>query len=222
MQLALFDLDHTLIPFDSGSVFTSFLIERGALPPAFAEDYLGWCRQYAAGQVDMVAMHRYTVGALAVHPPARLQAWLDEFAAGLPARIPQDAHALLRMHRDAGHACLLVTATSRLVSAPFAAALGFDAATELLATEPQRDAAGRLTGEIDGAPCFREHKVARVGAWLAARGQGWDTPARSWFYSDSMNDLPLLEQVSDPVAVNADPRLAALAAARGWPQRRIG
>lgn len=218
MQLALFDLDHTLIPFDSGSVFTRHLIAEGVLPPSFADDYLEWCRRYAAGTVDMAGMHRYTVGALAEHPPQRLQALIDAFAAGLPARVPAASRALLQRHRDAGHHCLLVTATSRLVSAPFARAIGFDPVEELLATEPVRDARGHVTGEIVGEPCFREHKATHVDRWLAARGRSWADVTRSWFYSDSMNDLPLLQRVSDPVAVNADPRLAAHARAQGWPQ----
>jgi HAD superfamily hydrolase (TIGR01490 family) len=214
VQLALFDLDHTLIPFDSGSLFTRFLIDEGALPASFESAYLEHCHAYAAGTVDMVAMHRFTVGALAVHEPARLQAWLDAFAARVPPRVPASAHALVARHRDAGHACVMVTATSRLVSQAFAAVLGFD---HLLATEPARDAHGRVTGEIIGAPCFREHKHAHVSAWLHARGLGWPDVARSWFYSDSHNDLPLLGAVSHPVAVNPDPTLSAHARQHGWP-----
>lgn len=221
MQLALFDLDHTLIPFDSGSVFTRFLAERGALPAGFAAEYLAYCQRYAAGSVDMVAMHRFTVGALAPHAPQQLQAWIDEFAATLPPLIPAAARVLVDDHRRAGHRCLLVTATTRLVAAPFARALGFDTDSELLPTEPARDARGHVTGEIVGEPCFREHKVTHVLAWLQRNALAWGDVSRSWFYSDSANDLPLLEQVSNPVAVNADPRLAALAAARGWCMREI-
>lgn len=219
MQLALFDLDHTLIPFDSGSLFTRYLIARGALPAAFEHEYLAHCRAYAEGTVDMVAMHRFTVGALAVHPPARLRAWLEVFRAEAAPQVPAASHALVREHREAGHTCVLVTATSRLVSQAFGAVLGFE---HVLATEPQRDASGRVTGEVVGVPCFREHKLTHLQAWLAARGLAWADVRRSWFYSDSHNDLPLLEAVSDPVAVNADARLAAVAAERGWPQRTLG
>ena len=221
MHLALFDLDHTLIPFDSGSVFTRFLAAQGALPEGFADEYLAYCRRYAAGTVDMVEMHRFTVGALAPHPPERLAQWIDDFAATLPARVPAAARALVDGHRAAGHRCLLVTATTRLVAEPFARTLGFDIAAELLPTEPARDARGHVTGEIVGVPCFREHKVSHVGAWLQRQGLDWPALERSWFYSDSANDLPLLQAVSDPVAVNADPRLADHARAHGWPQRRI-
>lgn len=214
MILALFDLDHTLIPFDSGSLFTRFLIERGALPASFEAGYLDHCRAYAAGRVDMVEMHRFTVGALAAHEPARLQRWLDEFAAGLAPRIPEAAHALVGRQRAAEHVCVMVTATSRLVSQAFAHALGFE---HLLATEPARDASGRVTGEIVGVPCFREHKRTHVEAWLPNQGLAWVDVRRSWFFSDSHNDLPLLEAVSDPVAVNPDDVLRAHALRRGWP-----
>lgn len=216
MLLALFDLDHTLIPFDSGSVFTRFLAGQGALPPGFEAEYLAYCERYAEGTVDMVEMHRFTVGALAPHPPQRLQRWRADFEALVAPMLPAASLALLRAHRDAGHHCLLVTATTRLVAEPFARALGFDPAHELLPTEPARDARGHVTGEIVGDPCFRAHKVSHVEAWLRARGLGWADVARSWFYSDSMNDLPLLQRVSDPVVVHPDPRLAAHAAAAGW------
>ena len=221
MQLALFDLDHTLIPFDSGSVFTRFLAEQGALPPGFEATYLDYCHRYAAGTLDMVAMHRFTVGALSAHAPGQLAAWLDDFAQRIEPMIPAAAHALLDDHRRQGHRCLLVTATTRLVATPFAQALGFDVPGEVLATEPARDAQGHLTGEVVGVPCFREDKATHVAAWLQQRGLGWPQVQRSWFYSDSANDLPLLEQVSDPVAVNADARLAARAQAAGWAQRQI-
>jgi HAD superfamily hydrolase (TIGR01490 family) len=214
VQLALFDLDHTLIPFDSGSVFTRFLIERGVLPASFEPRYLEHCRAYVAGTVDMVEMHRFTVGALALHTPERLQHVLDEFARAVPPMIPNAARDLVTKHRIAGHVCLMVTATSRLVSLPFANALGFE---HLLATLPRYDAKGRVTGEIDGVPCFREHKRTHLEAWLRGHGFVWRDVSRSWFYSDSRHDLPLLESVTDPVAVNPDAVLLAHAAERVWP-----
>ncbi len=214
VQLALFDLDHTLIPFDSGSVFTRFLIERGVLPPTFEARYLEHCHAYAAGNVDMVEMHRFTVGALALHPPERLQHWLDAFSREVPAMVPNAARDLVTKHRLSGHVCVMVTATSRLVSQAFANALGFE---HLLATQPQFDARGRVTGEIIGVPCFREHKRTHVEDWLRGQGLVWQDVSRSWFYSDSHNDLPLLESVTDPVAVNPDPVLLTHAAEQVWP-----
>jgi HAD superfamily hydrolase (TIGR01490 family) len=219
MQIALFDLDHTLIPFDSGSVFTRFLAERGALPEGFAAQYLDYCRQYAAGRLDMRAMHRFTVGALAGYTPERLAAWLREFEALIAPLVPAASHTLVREHQAAGHLCALVTATTRIVAAPFGRVLGL---ADVLCTEPAYDTRGHCTGDVVGEPCFREHKRSHVLAWLARRGLALGEVQRSWFYSDSANDLPLLEAVSDPVAVNPDTALAAHAAAAGWPVRRIG
>lgn len=218
MRLALFDLDHTLIPFDSGTVFTRHLIACGALDAGFEPRYLEYCRRYAEGRVDMVEMHRFTVGALAVHPPARLERWLREFEPVIASLVPDASHELVRVHRQAGDACVLVTATTRFVAQAFARVLGLD---EVLATEPAVDARGHYSGEVVGEPCFREHKRTHVEGWLARRGATWRDVERCWFYSDSINDLPLLSAVSDPVVVNPDPLLEAHARERGWPIRRI-
>lgn len=214
MEIALFDLDHTLIPFDSGSVFTRHLAERGALPADFEAQYLEYCRRYAEGTVDMAQMHRFTVGALSVHEPETLARWLREFSEVVAPRIPRRARQLVQHHQAAGRACALVTATTRFVAEAFGTALGLP---DVLATEPERGPHGRYTGEIVGQACFREHKRTHVQAWLARQGKRWSDVRRSWFYSDSMNDLPLLEAVSDPVAVDPDARLLALAQVRGWP-----
>ena len=218
MDIALFDLDHTLIPFDSGSVFTRHLAARGALPADFEAQYLDYCRRYAEGTVDMVQMHRFTVGALAVHAPARLAQWLREFQQVVAPRIPSAAKALVGAHQAAGHACALVTATTRFVAEAFAGVLGLD---EVLATQPELGPDGRYTGEIVGHACFREHKLAHVQDWLARQGRTWADVRRSWFYSDSFNDLPLLQAVTDPVAIDPDARLRAHAQAHGWPVRSL-
>ena len=214
MEIALFDLDHTLIPFDSGSVFTRHLASRGALPPEFEAQYLDYCRRYAEGTVDMVQMHRFTVGALGVHEPATLAQWLREFREVIAPRIPRRARQLVQHHQATGRTCALVTATTRFVAEAFAAVLGLDT---VLATEPALGPDGRYTGEIVGQPCFREHKRTHVEQWLARRGMRFTDLGRSWFYSDSVHDLPLLEAVSDPVAVDPDARLLAIAQGRGWP-----
>ena len=214
MQIALFDLDHTLIPFDSGSMFTRHLASLGALDDGFAARYLEYCRRYADGTVDMLEMHRFTVGALGVHDPATLARWMSDFRATIASHVPPAALELVARHRAARDACALVTATTRFVAEAFGAAFGL---TEVLATEPEIDGQGRYTGEIVGQACFREHKIAHVQAWLARRGATWDDVDRSWFYSDSINDLPLLQAVTDPVAVDPDPALRAVAVAHGWP-----
>jgi HAD superfamily hydrolase (TIGR01490 family) len=213
MEVALFDLDHTLIGFDSGNAFARFLMEHGALSPDFEPPYLAFCRQYAAGTLDIAVMHRYTVGALAVHPPPVLAQFLTGFEQAMAPRIEPAAKALVQQHLDAGHACALVTATTRFVAEPFARLLGLPV---VLATEPERSADGRYSGETVGPPCFRGHKLTHVNAWLARQGRTLLDLDASWFYSDSINDLPLLEAVTRPVAVNADAKLAALAAQRGW------
>src|SRR5471032_2925156 len=213
MQIALFDLDHTLIPFDSGSVFTQHLASLGALDDGFEAQYLEYCRRYADGTVDMLAMHRFTVGALGAHDPATLARWLHDFRAVVAPRVPQAARALVARHQAAGHACALVTATTRFVAEAFAAVFGL---ADVLATEPEVDARGRYTGEIVGLACFREQKIAHVQAWLARRGAAWNDVERSWFYSDSINDLPLLMAVTDPIVVDPDPPLRAQALSNGW------
>jgi HAD superfamily hydrolase (TIGR01490 family) len=213
MKVALFDLDHTLIGFDSGNAFARFLMDRGALSPDFEPPYLEFCRQYAAGTLDITVMHRYTVGALKRHAPSALAQHLVDFEAAMAPRIEPAAQALVQQHAAAGHACALVTATTRFVAEPFARLLGLPV---VLATEPERGADGRYSGETVGPPCFRGHKLTHVNAWLQRLGRTLAGVQESWFYSDSSNDLPLLEAVTRPVAVNPDARLAALAAQRGW------
>lgn len=215
MRLALFDLDHTLVPFDSGMAWGRFLVARGVLEAGFEARYLDACRDYVAGRAGIEALHRVGVGALAPFDDARLAAWTAAFEAEIAPQLPEAMRALVARHRDAGDRCALVTATSRLVAAPFARLFGIDA---LLATEARR-VDGRLTGEVEGLPCHGAHKVAHVARWLAAQGLALADFERSWFYSDSASDLPLLEAVTHPVAVRPDARLRAVAQARGWPVR---
>ncbi|MEP6873676.1 MAG: HAD family phosphatase [Burkholderiales bacterium] len=218
MKLALFDLDHTLIPFDSGMAWTHFLVERGVLPADADETYLDYCRQYVAGTLDIHAMHFASVAALARVPRAQLAQWAGEFERTLRARVPADARALVQRHLDAGDLCALVTATTRFIAEPCARLFGL---SHVIATEGATvdgTTGGALTGAIDGLPCFREHKVTRVLQWLAQRQPGgFAAFEQSWFYSDSTSDLPLLSAVSNPVAVRPDDRLRAHAQQEGWP-----
>lgn len=213
MRLALFDLDHTLIPFDSGLAFMRFLVARGALPAATDAAYLEQCRRFVAGRIDVLDLHRALVLPLAAAKRGELDAWLADFDAALAPTLPPAALALVAAHRDAGDRCCLVTATTRLVAERYAAAFGIE---EVLATEAQRDSLGRLTGEVVGAPCVGAHKLDKLVTWLALDGHRLAELERSSFYSDSIRDLPLLDAVSDPVAVRPDAALRAVAAQRGW------
>jgi HAD superfamily hydrolase (TIGR01490 family) len=219
MQIALFDLDHTLIPFDSGNAFVRFLIERGVLDRAFERGYLDYCRQYAAGTLDMAAMHRFMVGSLAMHSREAIAGWLAPFEAAIAASVPPASKALVARHRDAGHRCALVTATTRFIAEPFGRLLGLPV---VLATEPALGEDGHYNGETVGPPCFRADKLVHVDAWLSREGAALGGAERSWFYSDSINDLALLEAVTDPVAVRPDAALAAHALRRGWPMLSDG
>ena len=216
-KLALFDLDLTLIPFDSGMAWTQFLIRRGFLPPEAEERYLAWCHDYIAGTLDIHAMHRANMRPLLEIPRATLAQWQEEFAGELAPRLPQSTLALVKRHQDAGDLCAIVTATTEPISGPIARLFGID---HLVATRPATVdglAGSPFTGEIDGDPCYRQHKVSRVRQWLAGNGRPLSAFDASWFYSDSIGDLPLLEAVSHPVAVDPDERLRAHAVRSGWP-----
>jgi HAD superfamily hydrolase (TIGR01490 family) len=215
LRLALFDLDHTLIPFDSGMAWTRFLVREGALDNEAEARYLGFCHQYVAGTLDIQAMVRASLLPLAAFEPRQLAQWRARFEQQIAAQLPADMVELVGRHRACGDLCAVVTATERLVAEPFAHAFGIE---HLVATEGVM-VDGRPTGEIDGLPCFREHKVTRVQSWLATLRtvpptiRGFD---QSFFYSDSINDLPLLSAVTHPVAVRADERLREHARAAGW------
>ncbi|WGT65332.1 HAD family hydrolase [Variovorax paradoxus] len=213
MKLALFDLDHTLIPFDSGMAWTQFLVARGVLPADAVTVYLGYCQQYVDGTLDIRELHRVSVAPLASFGMARLRKWAAEFEAEIEPRVPGQMRALVRKHQDAGHLCAIVTATTRFIAEPFGRVFGV---ADVLATR-SLVIDDTLDGGIDGDPCFGVHKLAHVNEWLALRGTRLDALEQSWFYSDSASDLPLLEAVSSPVVVAPDERLRARAVLSGWP-----
>ena len=213
MRLALFDLDHTLIAFDSGMAWSQFLIARGVLPAAAEAVYLAYCEAYVAGTLDIHAMHRANVAPLARFTVDEIAQWCAEFGDVIAARASPVMLERVARHRDAGDLCAIVTATPRFVAEPFARRFGI---SHLLATEPARTG-GRYSGEIEGEPCFRAHKISHVQRWLAASGRSVASFDASFFYSDSASDLPLLEAVTDPVAVRPDERLRQHAEAAGWP-----
>lgn len=220
--LALFDLDHTLIPFDSGMAWTHFLVGRGVLPAQAEEQYLDFCHQYVAGTLAIQALHRASLQPLLRYPRATLAVWQREFSTEMASRLPSSALDLVRRHQKAGHLCAIVTATPQLVAEPFARLFGVDhlVATRSASVGASPDVA--LPGEVDDEPCYRQHKLARVQQWLALQPAGSRSSleefAQSWFYSDSISDLPLLSAVSHPVVVHPDERLRALALDVGWPE----
>lgn len=215
MRLALFDLDHTLIPLDSDHAWGEFTVRLGWRDAdAFRRANDGFYADYQAGTLDIDAYVRFAIGAVRERGLAEAEAAHQRFMAEVigPA-ITERARALVRRHQDAGDTVVIVTATNEFVTRPIAQAFGV---AHLIAIELERDASGLPTGAIRGVPSFREGKVARVEQWLAAQGLGWADLHHSTFYSDSPNDLPLLERVHEPVATNPDQRLGELARQRGW------
>lgn len=215
MNLALFDLDNTLLAGDSDYAWGQFLIERGVLGrEEYETQNAAFFEQYKAGTLDIHEYLGFALRPLAAHSAGELARWHAEFMRSciLPMITPA-ARALVARHREAGDLCAVVTATNSFVTAPIAHEFSVP---HLLATEPEC-AAGRFTGRVAGTPCFREGKILRVEQWLAGLGRRLEDFGDSRFYSDSHNDLPLLERVRQPVAVDPDPQLAAEAARRGWP-----
>lgn len=213
MTLALFDLDNTLLAGDSDHAWGEFLVARGHVD---AEAYRiandGFYADYQAGTLNIRAFCEFVFAVLARNDRATLAAWRDEFMAERiePMLLPA-AVELLEWHRAQGHTLVIITATNRFVTELIARRYGVE---HLIATEPEQDASGRYTGRLAGTPCFQDGKITRLQEWLAGRGETLDG---SWFYSDSRNDLPLLEVVAHPVAVDPDPVLAGVARERGWP-----
>ena len=215
MKLALFDLDNTLLSGDSDFEWAQFLIAQGVLErEVYEARNLAFYQQYKDGTLDIQAFLDFQLKPLARHPRVQLDAWHAQFMQSriLPM-IGDPARALLQQHRDAGHTLAIVTATNSFVTAPIALEFGV---AHLIATEPEQ-IKGEYTGKVMGLPCFREGKVQRLEAWLALQGVARTDIERSWFYSDSHNDLFLMEWVSDPVAVDPDAALTQVAQTREWP-----
>jgi HAD superfamily hydrolase (TIGR01490 family) len=220
MNLALFDLDGTLLAIDSDHSFGEFMVRIGWVDgEAFRRANDAFYAQYQAEQLDVAAYVRFATSAWRERSAQELgdvsRRFVDEV---IRPSLHDSTRALVRRHAEAGDRLAIVTATNEFVTRPIAALLGVDT---LIATELQRDASGRVTGELHGVPAFREGKVARVDDWLARQGLRVEDFERSFFYSDSTNDLALLERVSDPVATNPAPALERIAQERGWPVLRL-
>ena len=212
-RLVLFDLDNTLLAGDSDFEWAQFLIEQGVVDREVYEAHnLNFLREYQAGTLDIHSFLDFQLKPLSRHPRTQLADWHREFMKQkIRPLIRSTARALVERHR--GDLRVVITATNSFVTEPIAREFGI---AELIATDPEeRD--GEFTGKVRGTPCFREGKVTRLEAWLAQRGGALSDYSESWFYSDSHNDLPLLERVSHPVAVDPDTALRARAERGGWP-----
>jgi HAD superfamily hydrolase (TIGR01490 family) len=216
MNLALFDLDHTLLPIDSDHEWGEFLVRVGAVDGAtFAKRNDAFFAQYQAGTLNPVEYLEFALGTLAAFPRPRLDQLQAQFMAEViePAILPP-ARALLQKHREQGDLLAIITATNAFVTAPIAKAFGVE---HLIAATPQLDADGRPTGKLLGTPTQGAGKVTHTEAWLNSMGKTLDSFERSHFYSDSHNDIPLLSVVTDPVATNPNAALTAHASTHGWP-----
>jgi HAD superfamily hydrolase (TIGR01490 family) len=211
VSLAIFDLDNTLLSIDSDHAWGEFLVEQGAVDKeAYRLANDRFLADYQAGTLDIHAFLEVVLKPLAEHSPEQLAAWHQQFMASkIEPHILPRGEELVARHRSRGDTLLIITATNRFITGPIAERLGVD---DLIAVEPEC-IDGRYTGRVTGTPSYREGKVIRMEAWLADRELTLDD---AWFYSDSHNDLPLLERVEYPVAVDPDATLRAEAEARGW------
>lgn len=215
MKLALFDLDNTLLAGDSDHAWGQFLCDQGVVDRHEYEARNNeFYAHYKAGTLDNQAFLAFVLAPLARLSRQQLDALHADFMREhIAAMMLPAGQALVRQHLDAGDLVAIVTATNAFVTAPIARAFGV---SHLIATVPAQED-GRFTGVPRGTPAFREGKVARVEAWLESMALHWSSFASSHFYSDSLNDLPLLAHVTHPVAVDPDPTLKAHAEAAGWP-----
>jgi HAD superfamily hydrolase (TIGR01490 family) len=216
MNIALFDLDHTLLPLDSDYEWGQFLVRTGAVDGAeFARRNAAFYAQYEAGTLDPVEYLEFALGTLARFPRRQLDDMHRQFMEEViqPAIRPE-ALALLRRHAEADDLIAIITATNRFVTAPIARAFGVE---NLLAAEPELTPDGEITGKLRGIPTSGQGKVTHARQWLASLDKQLEDFDRSYFYSDSQNDIPLLSVVTHPVATNPNTLLKSHAQAHGWP-----
>ena len=212
MTLAIFDLDNTLLAGDSDHAWGEFLVEHGLVDGTwYKAENDRFYADYCAGKLDIFAYSEFVFSVLTQHDDATLADWHQRFMREkVAAMILPKGRELVARHRAAGDHLLIITATNRFITGPIADALGV---SELIATETER-IDGRYTGKVAGIPCYKEGKIQRLQAWLAATGESAEGAC---FYSDSRNDIPLLEFVSRAVAVDPDDSLREHAAKLGWP-----
>jgi HAD superfamily hydrolase (TIGR01490 family) len=215
MKLALFDLDNTLLNGDSDFEWSQFLILIGVLDAElFEAQNLRFYEQYKAGTLDIHEFLDFQLKPLSRHPRSTLDTWHEQFMRdSVMPMVTAPSRALVAKHLAAGDVCVIITATNSFVTAPIASEFGIE---HLIATEPEHKD-GEFTGRVEGVPSFKEGKITRLNQWLAARGWTLDSFEDTTFYSDSLNDLPLLKIVQHPVAANPDDTLRAHAEKFGWP-----
>ncbi len=214
MRLALFDLDNTLLSGDSDFEWSQFLIEQGVLDrELFEAKNLKFYEQYKAGVLDIHEFLDFQLKPLSRHARKVLDAWHEEFMRiKVRPMMGAAARALVAKHLAAEDICLIITATNSFVTAPIAREFGVP---HLIGTDPEQ-VNGEFTGNVAGIPSFREGKVTRLENWMAERGWDWSSFSDTTFYSDSLNDLPLLSKVKQPVAVDPDATLREHAQRHGW------
>nr|WP_194249394.1 HAD family hydrolase [Halomonas salicampi] len=211
VSLAIFDLDNTLLSTDSDHAWGEFLLEQGAVDPVeYRQANERFMADYNAGTLDINAFLAVALKPLADNTPEQLNAWHQQFMASkIEQHILPKAEELIARHRARDDTLLIITATNRFITGPIAERLGID---HLIAVEPEM-IDGHYTGKVSGVPSYREGKVTRLQAWLEDREI---TLEGAWFYSDSHNDIPLLEKVDNPVAVDPDDTLRNVAEQRHW------
>ncbi len=215
MDLAIFDLDNTLLAGDSDYQWGEFLIDIGVVGrAAHASINDQFYADYKVGKLDIKAFLEFQLKPLSNHPRAQLDAWHLKFMqTKIQPMMTEKSRALVEKHRANGDVLLIITATNSFVTGPIANAFGI---SNLIGTVPE-EVNGEFTGKVVGTPSFQHGKITRLNEWLAERGQTLKDFSASWFYSDSHNDLPLMKLVDNPVAVNPDPVLDAYAKDQGWP-----
>lgn len=213
MALAIFDLDNTLISDDSDYLWGQFLVERGVVDGAHYErENRRFYDEYKSGSLDIMAFLAFSLKPLADNSIETLKQWRTEFfKEKIEPNLLSTAVNIVNQHKTCGDHVMIITATNSFVTRPIADAYGIET---LIATEPEWDGF-KYTGRVSGTPCFQSGKVERLEQWLLEYNRPMDG---SYFYSDSHNDLPLLERVSHPVAVDADEKLTATAIERNWRQ----
>ena len=212
MTLAIFDLDNTLLAGDSDHLWGQYLVDNKIVDAeVYERENERFYREYREGNLDIFEFLAFSLAPLAEHSLEELYSWRYDFVEKtIKPIIATAAYDLVEKHRQQGDTLLIITATNRFVTEPISKLFGIE---NLLATDPEKTDTG-YTGKVDGTPCFQEGKIERLNSWLDKSGENM---SGSIFYSDSHNDLPLLEKVDHPVAVDPDKKLRVYARKSNWP-----